>query len=185
MLCIRVQDFHRPCDGTNLHFSVRNLSSDKAGPKAVIDEIIAFIMEDPIAQLKQPSLVCSSSAQTPSKAGLSGSVVERFQQPNVGNSAVRAAASKHACGIVYCMTKKACEMLASALRKGGVSAYHYHAGQSPAERRVDNAVGQPVHFRSLLLPLRSEGSFNLFFHAVALLHFAVFFAFRYVWNRQA
>ena len=137
MLCIpECRIFRRPCDRTNLHFSVRNLSSDKAGPKAVIDEIIAFIMEDPIAQLKQPSLVCSSSAQTPSKAGLSGSVVERFQQPNVGNSAVRAAASKHACGIVYCMTKKACEMLASALRKGGVSAYHYHAGQSPAERRV-------------------------------------------------
>ena len=34
------------------------------------------------------------------------------------------------------MTKKACETLAAELRKNGVAAYHYHAGQSAPERRV-------------------------------------------------
>lgn len=41
-----------------------------------------------------------------------------------------------ACGIVYCMTHKDTEELGHKLKQAGISAYHYHAGQTPSERKV-------------------------------------------------
>jgi bloom syndrome protein len=37
-------------------------------------------------------------------------------------------------GIIYCLSRKSCETVAQKLRDKGLTASHFHAGMSPAER---------------------------------------------------
>ncbi|KAF1920449.1 hypothetical protein BDU57DRAFT_464888 [Ampelomyces quisqualis] len=59
----------------------------------------------------------------PKPKGVINSIAELIKERHPGKS-----------GIIYCLSRKACEQVAQKLSELGISAFHYHAGMEPAQR---------------------------------------------------